>query len=287
MHKHWRRHTNTHQNRLTRLMPGTWYKHNSRNTSGGDSEFSVNMHALWLKHLNFPLVPYHTVLHSACSSNCLIGPIIVTAISKKEKKKKAVNNSPIPWSWGLFTFWRAERRWTETQTLVKARAEIESATLIGCLMYNTATWSDQTQDICWRKEFSFFCFVFVYLSRYRPLCIHASLKKTNKKTNEKTKTWESTSLYVARLRDTVLFSFLSFFYFLLFRCCSLQSDVGAEIGGKRQAVVLFFFFFNLCFRKCLNKQYAAQSRVCFSARQAFSLEAEQRKQRNEGEGGEE
>lgn len=27
--------------------------------------------------------------------------------------------------------------------------------------------------------------------------------------------------------------------------------------------------------------------VCFSARQAFSLEAEQRKQRNEGEGGEE
>lgn len=89
MHKHWRRHTNTHQNRLTRLMPGTWYKHNSRNTSGGDSEFSVNMHALWLKHLNFPLVPYHTVLHSACSSNCLIGPIIVTAISKKEKKTKS------------------------------------------------------------------------------------------------------------------------------------------------------------------------------------------------------
>lgn len=85
----------------------------------------------------------------------------------------------------------------------------------------------------------------------------------------------------------MLFSFLffSFFYFLLFRYCSLQSDVGAEIGGGRQAVVLFFF--NLCFRKCLNKQYAAQSRVCFSARQAFSLEAEQRKQRNEGEGGEE
>lgn len=93
MHKHWRRHTNTHQNRLTRLMPGTWYKHNSRNTSGGDSEFSVNMHALWLKHLNFPLVPYHTVLHSACSSNCLIGPIIVTAISKKEKKKSRKQQS--------------------------------------------------------------------------------------------------------------------------------------------------------------------------------------------------
>lgn len=63
----------------------------------------------------------------------------------------------------------------------------------------------------------------------------------------------------------MLFSFLSFFLnFLLFRYCSLQSDVGAEIGGGRQAVVLFFFFFNLCFRKCLNKQYAAQSSVFFS-----------------------
>lgn len=42
----------------------------------------------------------------------------------------------------------------------------------------------------------------------------------------------------------MLFSFLFlFFYFLLFRYCSLQSDVGAEIGGGRRAVVLFFFFF--------------------------------------------
>lgn len=45
------------------------------------------------------------------------------------------------------------------------------------------------------------------------------------------------------------------------------------------------------FRKCLNKQYAAQSRVCFSAGRAFSLErGEQRKRRiksgrNRAEGG--
>lgn len=34
---------------------------------------SVNMHALWLKHLNYPLVPFHTVLHSACSVHCPAG----------------------------------------------------------------------------------------------------------------------------------------------------------------------------------------------------------------------
>lgn len=193
MHKHWRRHTNTHQNRLTRLMPGTWYKHNSRNTSGGDSEFSVNMHALWLKHLNFPLVPYHTVLHSACSSNCLIGPIIVTAISKKEKKKEAVNNSPIPWSWGLFTFWGAERRWTETQTLVKARAEIESATLIGCLMYNT-TWQ-QHGDMIWpnsghllKKGILFFLFCFCLSVTVQTTVYTCEFKKNKqKKTMKKLK----------------------------------------------------------------------------------------------------
>lgn len=68
--------THTHQKRLTRLTHSTYSTRHSWNTFGGDSEFSVNMHALWLKHLNFPLVPYHTVLHSACSSNRLIGPII-------------------------------------------------------------------------------------------------------------------------------------------------------------------------------------------------------------------
>lgn len=85
---------------------------------------------------------------------------------------------------------------------------------------------------------------------------------------------------------------LSFLFFLFFISSCLDTVLCSQmleqkLGGERQAVVLFFFFFNLCFRKCLNKQYAAQSRVCFSARQAFSLEAEQRKQRNEGEGGEE
>lgn len=38
--------------------------------------------------------------------------------------------------------------------------------------------------------------------------------------------------------------------------------------------------FNLCFRKCLNKQYAAQSRVCFSAGRAFSLEGGTEKAKN-------
>lgn len=51
------------------------------------SEFSVNMHASWLKHLNFPLVPYHTVLQSACSSNRLIGPIISTNFDLTNRHK--------------------------------------------------------------------------------------------------------------------------------------------------------------------------------------------------------
>lgn len=63
-------------------------------TLGGGSEFSVNMHALWLKHLNFPLVPYHTVLHSACSSNRLIGPIISTILDLT-KSHKHRSTSPI------------------------------------------------------------------------------------------------------------------------------------------------------------------------------------------------
>lgn len=45
------------------------------------------MHASWLKHLNFPLVPYHTVLQSACSSNRLIGPIIPTNFDLTNRHK--------------------------------------------------------------------------------------------------------------------------------------------------------------------------------------------------------
>lgn len=54
------------------------------------SEFSVNMHALWLKHLSFPLVLYHTVLHSACSCKYRPRPIIITPhvwVWFKNKKK--------------------------------------------------------------------------------------------------------------------------------------------------------------------------------------------------------
>lgn len=46
-----------------------------------------------------------------------------------------------------------------------------------------------------------------------------------------------------------------------------------KIKKQQQAVV----FFNLCFCKCLNKQYAAQSRVCFSAGRAFSLVGDKEK----------
>lgn len=42
----------------------------------------------------------------------------------------------------------------------------------------------------------------------------------------------------------MLFSFLFlFFYFLLFRYCSLQSDVGAEIGGGKTSCSFVFLFF--------------------------------------------
>lgn len=52
---------------------GAQHTVHTSNTSGGDSEFSFNMHALWLTHLTFPLVPFHTVLHSACTHTRLIG----------------------------------------------------------------------------------------------------------------------------------------------------------------------------------------------------------------------
>lgn len=38
-----------------------------------------------LKHLDFPLVPYHTVLHSACSRSRLIGPIIHANLRIRQK----------------------------------------------------------------------------------------------------------------------------------------------------------------------------------------------------------
>lgn len=62
-----------------------------------------------------------------------------------------------------------------------------------------------------------------------------------------------------------------FFHFIDFVQNGLMLE--QKVGGKRQAVVFLIYVF----RKCLNKQYAAQSRVCFSAGQAFFLEGETKK----------
>lgn len=90
-HRHWYTHTKTdwQDSRTAHTTHVT-----AETLSGGDSEFSVNMHALWLKHLNFPLVPYHTVLHSACSSNRLIGPIIFHKF-RFDKRPQTISTSLI------------------------------------------------------------------------------------------------------------------------------------------------------------------------------------------------
>lgn len=101
MHKHW--HTHKTENRLTRLnaqhilrvslLKHFWWRL---------SEFSVNMHALWLKHLSFPLVLYHTVLHSACSSNHHPETNNYNSTTLDLTKKKSHKQFTHAWLWGEY-----------------------------------------------------------------------------------------------------------------------------------------------------------------------------------------
>lgn len=76
-------------------------------------------------------------------------------------------------------------------------------------------------------------------------------KKQTKKTNEKTKTWESTSLYVARLRDTVLFSFLFFFISSCLDTVLCSQMLEQKLGGKTSCSFVFLFFLIYVFANVL------------------------------------
>lgn len=79
------------------------YTHHCWNTSGGDSLSSVlTCMPCDLKHLSFPLVLYHTVLHSACKYDYRPRPIIITPqlLDLINKEKKSHKQLAHPWLWG-------------------------------------------------------------------------------------------------------------------------------------------------------------------------------------------
>lgn len=176
MHKHWR----THQNRLTRLMHSTFYTHVTAETLWWWlSEFSVNMHALWLKHLNFPLVPYHTVLHSACSSNRLTGPIIAETfdLEKKCRKQQAhpwlrgeENDHPPP---PLLTHFLTSREETSRDTNTSESKGWNQSSHLDPMSFIT-WWKKTHTDMIWPNSGhvlkNSFLFLPFHPSWYRLLC---------------------------------------------------------------------------------------------------------------------